>query len=383
MSVSLSYLYKKSEILYRMKLIAGEKGLHQPVQWIHMIEKDSSASFLLGGELVFMTGVLYTGTDWLLQFIARLISRRAAGIVINIGPYIDTIPPKVIQFCNDHEFPLFTLPWDVHLVDITRHLCRYVINEEQKQQTISTLLQQALFLPETAERCQMQLRSFGVAPCKRCCVAVLSVRSGSDDIRDVLTTIQTYCEFMLEYDVTRCCIFPHNENLILVFIGLSRNTIEDIIKQIYDHTDIRHHPITIGIGSTVSDLSQLSKSYIQAKDIGILALKRGQYHIFYQDIGVYKLLLNGNDESVLREFHQEMLGKLEKYDETNQTHYIETLKFYLENNSGIQTTAQHEVVHRNTIIYQLKKINECTGYPVNIPENRMLLLLAYKIKNLF
>ncbi len=44
----------------------------------------------------------------------------ASGIVINTGPYIKKIPDEVIQFGNEFGFPIFTMPWEVHVVDVTR-----------------------------------------------------------------------------------------------------------------------------------------------------------------------------------------------------------------------------------------------------------------------
>lgn len=112
MTVTVDYLYKKSENLYGMKILAGEAGMNRTVEWIHMIEGIQPASFLHGGELVFLTGISCDGEVWLQEYVKKLFHCQCAGIVVNIGPYIKHIPSTVIDFCNEHKLPLFTIPWE-------------------------------------------------------------------------------------------------------------------------------------------------------------------------------------------------------------------------------------------------------------------------------
>ena len=41
------------------------------------------------------------------QFVLLAFSNKAAGIIVNIGPYISTIPNSIITFANEHDFPVF------------------------------------------------------------------------------------------------------------------------------------------------------------------------------------------------------------------------------------------------------------------------------------
>lgn len=60
----------------------------------------------------------------MLEFTRNLYAHGAAGVVFNIGPYIKRIPPDVISFANQNGFPVFTLPWKVHIIDISYDFLR-------------------------------------------------------------------------------------------------------------------------------------------------------------------------------------------------------------------------------------------------------------------
>ena len=72
---------------------------------------------------------------------------------------------------------------------------------------------------------------------------------------------------------------------------------------------------------------------------------------------------------------------MEAYDKKNQTDYLLTLKYYLENNASVQEVAKETYVHRNTINYKIKKIKEILQCDLNY-QDCLKLLLAYQIKEL-
>ena len=113
-----------------------------------MIEDEQVADFLRGNELVFTTGIGHPDGMWLSDFAQGLIRNKASGLVVNIGPYIDAVPEQVIAYCKCNEFPLFTIPWHIRLVDITRDFCRRIISSEQAELSVSSAFKNAIFFPD-------------------------------------------------------------------------------------------------------------------------------------------------------------------------------------------------------------------------------------------
>ena len=134
MAVTLDKLYISIEEKYNMKLVAGKDGLKNVIRWVHMVEDSEVPNFLHGNELIFTTGIGRLDTaDKILEFVQGLQKHNAAGLVMNLGPYIKKVPTVVVDYCESNGFPLFTLPWEVKIIDITYDMCRMIIENEKSE----------------------------------------------------------------------------------------------------------------------------------------------------------------------------------------------------------------------------------------------------------
>ena len=148
MAITMAKLCEDARAKYDMELIAGKGGAENTVRWVHMVEDRQVPDFLHGGELVFTTGIGHIGKDPLLAFVKRLIEHGASGVVINIGPYLASVPQEVIDYCNKENFPLFTLPWSVYIIDITYDFCRRIIENEKIETTAAEAFKNIILSPE-------------------------------------------------------------------------------------------------------------------------------------------------------------------------------------------------------------------------------------------
>lgn len=119
MAITLARICANAEKTYGMKLIAGRAGMDNFVRWVHIVEDSEVPDFMHGNELVFTTGIGHKGSGWLLDFVRQLKDKNAAGVVVNIGPYINAVPKDVMEYCECNALPLFVVPWSVRLIDLT------------------------------------------------------------------------------------------------------------------------------------------------------------------------------------------------------------------------------------------------------------------------
>lgn len=152
MAVTLASLCEKSGYLYGMRVIAGKDGMTNIVQWVHSVEDTEVSDFLHGGELIFSTGIANKGQDWMLPFVKNLIENQVSGLVLNIGPYIKSIPQEVISYCNEKHFPLLDIPWKTRIVDISRDFCNRIILNERKEESIGDALKNFIFFPNEYDK---------------------------------------------------------------------------------------------------------------------------------------------------------------------------------------------------------------------------------------
>lgn len=139
MALFLSDLYNETREKYELTLIAGKNGLHRELNWVYVAEDQTNSGFLREGELIISTGALYDHTEkWLLHFIRILIEKKTCGLILNIGKHIleTDLTPSVLSFCEEHQFPLFVMPWHIHIYDITRDYYNRIFLESRSEKGI-------------------------------------------------------------------------------------------------------------------------------------------------------------------------------------------------------------------------------------------------------
>ena len=67
------------------------------------------------------------------------------------------------------------------------------------------------------------------------------------------------------------------------------------------------------------------------------------------------------------------------YDRKHGTSYFLTLRTFLANERSMPQSAQEMIIHRTTLIYRLKKIQAITGLDLDDPDQRLYLLLSFRI----
>ena len=105
---------------YKMKMVAGNGGWSNSISWILMIEDMTILQNFAGKDLAVTTGLGFRQPGQQLELVKELSSLGASGLIINTGMYIMEIPEKVRTFCDENDFPLMTVPWDIPLFDMIK-----------------------------------------------------------------------------------------------------------------------------------------------------------------------------------------------------------------------------------------------------------------------
>jgi PucR family transcriptional regulator, purine catabolism regulatory protein len=100
-----------------------------------------------------------------------------------------------------------------------------------------------------------------------------------------------------------------------------------------------------------------------------------------QDLGVYQLLLAMRQHTSLGEFCQEMLGPLVDYDRLKRADLVRTLDTYFVARNSPSEAAERLHLHRNTVLYRLRRIRELLSRDPDDPEQRLALQLALRARH--
>lgn len=99
--------------------------------------------------------------------------------------------------------------------------------------------------------------------------------------------------------------------------------------------------------------------------------------VAYDSVQAEQPWLPGSLEQAAR-VHRSVLGALADYDQQQGTQLQETLRVFLEQNRSWQKAAQHLNVHKQTLVYRVRRIEEITGRSLDSTEDVAVLWIALR-----
>ncbi|GIM29084.1 hypothetical protein CPJCM30710_17500 [Clostridium polyendosporum] len=390
MSVTLGQLINLSQ-LANMKLIAGSQGLKGDVRWTHILEDENITSFVEDGELIFTTGVGFKhGKDSLFNMVERLYHKNTSGIVLNVGPYIPQIPAEIIAFGEAKGFPIFQLPWESRIADITRAICEYIIKDNDREKSIEDIIKNIIFLKDLdKEKGLMKLERCGYNTRHNFCVMLAEVSEDSQYIKEEhIYNIYKFIKFRLSIVYEKFLSFVQDNKIIFILPQRKDEIFSDkgIAQEIIDgvNTKFKDTVLNIGFGRYYLGIDNMDQSYKDAlKVVQVSSRRENNIDIWeYDDLGVYKLLINLKESAELKEFYEETLLKLDEYDAIHSTNYIEILKCFLSENRSINEVSKKMYLHRNTVAYKIKRIEEILQCDLSSLNDTFKVMLSIMIKDI-
>ncbi|PJM78569.1 PucR family transcriptional regulator [Bifidobacterium scaligerum] len=375
-----------------MVLVAGKGGLERPVRWVHMVENEEIAGFLEGQEIAFTTGIGLETQEDLYPLVKSAYASGASGVVVNIGPFIHQISPETVRFCDDHDFPLFKVPWSVHMAQIMHSFSLAITMSEKHSMELAAALENAIFHPDREEMYLEYLEQSGFGKDWNYCVTVFSVCAeagqggqSSSHNADLTAKYSREAESLITRKQWRVAVVHIEDRLVLVFARYTAEQVELMIREII--AAIRGRGIVlertyIGVGKVTRSARCIGKSYNQALKLERLQHLRGRVGeiALYDNSGIDKLLLAVSDRAILEDYYQDSIGPLVEYDRVNGTDLTETLRVYFQFSGSVKETAASMFVHRNTVSYKLNKIEDLLGVSLSDFRTREFLSVGLQVR---
>lgn len=391
MSITLREIVKQVEHL-EMKLVAGEAGLDREVLWTHMVDSDTISAFLQGQELTFTTGIGISEKLPLLKLVQEVYRNGASGIVINIGPYVDKIGQDVLDFANEKAFPVFEVPWKIHMAEIMRIICFAITKEQQSRIEVTVALNNAFLCPAQEELYVFPLMRKGYLADSVYTAVTIRVEVQKNTVageRMEQLHSQLGSHLRCNYKRILCC--AQEKQLVLVLCDYTGQERKHVLTYIFQHfcNELKKEETAVFcVGNQAEELRQLHKSYETANQMAeVSALGRipgeevyGRHKmIVYKNAGIFRILFALKDEEVMQEYVRDTVQPLLEYDALHHTDLAGVLQCYLRHDGSLQDTANELIVHRNTVNYKINKASEILEMDLTRLENRLEVMLGFGI----
>ena len=386
MAITVKKLVKYAQKSYKMKLLAGESGMNRLVQWAHIVEDPDVCFFLRGQEIIFTVGIMNRDEGWLLKFARNLYTTGVSAFVVNLGPHTKTVPEEVISFCDQVSMPLFTVPWEIRLVDMTRDFCYKIMTEANIEDSIVTTIQNLIFKVGDPETQILQMERYGYRKDSRFLFICISLdeEPGTKPYESHMQDLKRNAEWIARGIRDLYISFEYQNKLILTLVEYTDDEVRqftDEFIRIITHRQMETR-VHMGLSSNISGVTSQDQNFQNAFMTSELAQKRHELLLQYDNLDVHKFIMSVPDRRILQEYYDRTLGKLDAYDEENGTNLTEFLRIYLENNASPQLVSEKQYIHRNTVNNMLRKIEKIVGLSLNDLEGKVKYFIAYYISDI-
>lgn len=353
------------------KLLAGEGGLDRAISWPYIRTTQSISQWLHGGELIFITDIgIETDDNSLLQLLEECIDNRLSGMVVLIGNnFINNIPNDMIETANKYNFPLFTIPWDTKLLDISQEIV-FEMQKNQDELNNSKHFFESLLLPQEhlnrdvktlAEFYKINIRNFHY-------ISMIKIDESSEVQEDtnyirkrIFHTINTVLN---QKDYTLVPMEYSNNLLLLIFaddLEKAEKSSESIVANFnvmsLNYSNIK---MSLSFSRIRGKECEIKTSYEEAsKALAMINISNADSNIIhYKDLGMLRLLIEMSSIKGIEQYCYENLGAILDYDKIHGTDLFGTLKCYFQHSRHLLKTSQELFIHRNTLLYRLTEIKE-------------------------
>lgn len=396
----------KLKSLEEMKLVGGSIGLEKCIEWVYVSEclEDplEGIKWLQGGEIVIITGVgIKSDINVLTKLIEGISEKNGAALIVNVGKYITEISEEAIKIADKFQIPLFTLPWEVRLVEVSKEISNAIILARIEEKFMNDFLNNILFGQiDLGINIKEKANYFGYNLQGKCCICIIKINGFEEfakakklydeiSIAKIKLALRKLVQDILERYSLKVPIIDNEEEII--FLNRteenSMNRLNKALKDIQEAIGKRMNglSINVGIGNGYEELSLMKDSFNEAK-IVIESLKcEGASQVIkkYNDIGIYSLIFNIENKKILESYCRQVIGPiLEKTKKNKEISLVEILDTYLIENCNLTIAAEKLYLHRNTLTYRIKKIEQLLNCNLHNFEDCLRIKMALYISKI-
>ncbi|SFU05129.1 PucR family transcriptional regulator [Pseudomonas marincola] len=387
--------------LESMRLRAGQIAQSNPVRWPYVAENTDIAEWIMGGELVFVTGINHPRTEQnLLSLVQQAHERAAAGLVILTGPeYIRQIPPSVIDAAQQLDVPLIEQPYALKMVIVTQAIGTALVQAQMLGRSRQHLLEQLLEGDvQSLEALRQRAQSLGLPLATPRQVALFKLE-GSDRLLEQLSAEDAElrlqdCRERLQQSLLQqlqalgdtlspVCQGEHWIALLPATNSLDQQHNREAMLASLNQLNPSLAPLRLYLGLSTGGhgperfahaLNEARQALVAAQSfperLGVCS---------FNELGALELLGAIRDRSLLDQFVDKVLGPIISDDARHEPVLMPTLEAWFQENGNLALAAQRLGVHRNTLSYRTQRIESLSGNSFSNPHDRLNISLALLI----
>ena len=320
------------------ELATGEGKLYKEVYYVDTMEIPDMEAWMKPNVLYITTGYAYSGTkEKVLSLIKSLHDVNAAALAIK-SRFIGAYMKDFLKLAREYEFPIIIMPEELPFVELN-----YAVME-------------ALVTSQHHEELKLKSEKLNKRKADR--------KLFSDLLAGNVVINEEQNQYFHEQNWPK----PPYYIMLIEFERLTGS-----------YTDKEFRNLEQCIRKVFAE-EQFDSIVLSNRKIFPCIIKKDEkkYNQQYFE-RIKKVIAERSGQQQCKEFVSKKIDALIQYDKENESDLIETLEALVNHLGARNTTATSLYLHRNTLMYRIKKIENLTGYDLSDPESILELSLALRL----
>ncbi len=369
------------------QLIAGKKGINNIVLYMDSMEVPDIQPWLRANLLMITTGYsIKDDPPALKQLVQDLHNTGCAGLAIKTR-FLGSIPQEIIDEADSLSLPIILIPDSTSVASLVLPLMNMIYDDQnifvQSKYFFIDLISQSIHSEQEA-RMRAEAMHWPKPPMK-----LLLFRRNTSPVKDEQRQYYRQEQELMQKIYRRVIesipaplLLPINDNIILLVPDTPTPDLQSFCAEMLDYFNhTLSMDVTIGISDTFHSYTRLHTAFQDAVD----AIKIGEIEGTDQKIvpidhlRFEQALLEFSCNSRLKTYIEGVFAPLEKYDSENNGSLVDTMRIFVKNLGSKAKTSEDLFLHRNSLIYRIKKIEEITDLSLSDKKTISNLSLIFKI----
>ena len=380
------------------------------IRWVNILEILDDLRHIEEGDFLITTAYDFDLRDTEKQerLMELFAGSKLAALAVQTGHYLVEIPPSLIMLAEDYGIPIVEIPPDTSFKSLTKALLGELVQRDasrQKEETNRTkgglqdlvrqgqIVMQKLLAGENAEGLRESLRPLHISPHADFYLVLISSSTEKDrektaaaqpDSNESELLGQSLVQLLAQYNLPFLIGLQEVNLAVLVQpLDAGEGQTASLTGQLMHELSLLYPRFKFRAGMSRCH-GRLEEIFIALDEAG-KALEAAQLNltgkdalICYNHLGPYRLLLEVENLQVLQAAVTDTIGPLLQYDHRSGGALVTTLSSYLKH-MNISAAAAELFVHRHTLRYRLKQIEDLTGFKLDETAQSFQFYLALKV----
>lgn len=382
-------------------LVAGEGGLDREVEFYDGMEQPDIKPWLRQNVLMITTGYsIRNDKQAVLQLIEWMNEANGAALAIKTR-FFDEFPQEALELADKLDLPLFFLnndagfaeavnPIMVGLVESHNNVAlstRYQMTESNQKELNTKLFMEIIHGKITQEE-EAEYKANALHwPTNGMRIIVFQITRDiqkiffeSEIMDKIYSNVKIYMECKNLWSIV---IIKKNECICIIKDILTKIQMEEICTETQRRIASRFKYNSVaGVSGSFHGYMQIEAAYKNARDAVQICRnnRRSSRIIWIEDEQFEQIMLRLGRDEFSRNYVKDTLVSLKSHDQEHDSHLEETLEAFLRNHGSRKLAAEELFLHRNTMAYRLKQIEQLLGCDLSSYDHQLRLNFAFKVK---